>query len=336
MSLATESLEFRGEIGEEISSRDFLKKAEVRLLMMNIAEARFTKKVHLFFKDGSRVQRWYDKLEEASKGEDWDEFRKLFLVEFPAKEMAEVSEADMRKELLTKRITTEELGTKDKSTKQWTHCKFADTLLEYAKAAGIADTSTDILSIHANLPCILRRQMKDTAKNWADFVKEIKEVDSEWIKEEKADEDRIKKLEERIATPETPRTRTANSLANLQLQTPSNNTQRYTAPQNRSAGAVGENLFTSTTGGQGNLFQANGPRRQQQGSQSYGPRLTTEQKEVLKQNLNAYTQQANSPDGINKWKTEARYHQDQENAFDVGKPHMAEELFALRRQPSRT
>ncbi|KAL0564370.1 hypothetical protein V5O48_017679 [Marasmius crinis-equi] len=243
-------------------------KAEVRLMAMGATEAKYMEKMNLFFLDGSRAERWYKGLAEDA----------LFLQEFPSREVAKVTESKRRKELLALRLKIEELGKKDKDSKQWSHNTFADTLLEYTRAAGIAETSTDILSIHSTMPSILKKLALD-----------IKD-----IKREKETEDRLTALERAsstLITRRTPHSKLATTLANTQISTSSNQQQRYT-PQNRT------DPFSSPSGGRGNLFQ------RQAMQQTATPRLMEEQKNILKANIRNYTQRPNTEEGEARWLVE--------------------------------
>ncbi|KAL0564374.1 hypothetical protein V5O48_017674 [Marasmius crinis-equi] len=265
--ISADDLEFKGEVMEKVSSKDFLKKAE----------------------------------------------------EFSSREVAKATESERRKELLVLRLKTEELGKKDKDSKQWSHNAFADTLLEYKQAAGIAETSTGILSIHSTMPRILRKLVKDSAKTWTNFTNAIKALDIEDIKREKETEDRLMGLERVSST----------RIASETISTLSNQQQRYT-PQSRA------DPFSSPSRGRENLFQ------RQVAQQTATLRLAEEQKNVLKANIRNYTQQLNTEEGEARWLVElvvfgkkwgkvlfsqdivypyrpGAYHWAWENASDVGR-----------------
>jgi hypothetical protein len=111
--MTTVAPEYAGGTDEKMNSKDFLRKAEVHMLGMNITEDRFAKKVHLLFKAGSRVDAWYEKLDDKVKAGNWDDFKKAFLEEFPAPEVARPTSSEHRKDLLALRLTLKELGTRD-------------------------------------------------------------------------------------------------------------------------------------------------------------------------------------------------------------------------------
>ncbi|KAL0565473.1 hypothetical protein V5O48_016551 [Marasmius crinis-equi] len=298
MAISMDDLEFRGDVGEKLSSKNFLKKAEMQLMVMGATQAEYIEKMDLFLLYGSRAEKWWEELSEEAKGGGWVAFKKLFLIEFPPREVVKVTESERRRELLALRLKTEELGTKDKETKQWTHNAFADTLLEYAQAAGIAETSTNILSVHGTLPSILKKLVKDLAKTWVEFVAAIKALDIEEIKREKETEDQItalKRVSSTLITPETPRSKLTTTLANMQISTTASQQQHY-ALQNRAQG--GNDPFSSPSRGRGNLFQRQKPQ------QNAAPRLTEEQRNVLKANIANYTQQPNTEAGEARWLVE--------------------------------
>ncbi|KAL0569208.1 hypothetical protein V5O48_012761 [Marasmius crinis-equi] len=297
MAISADDLEFRGDVGEKLSLKDFLKKAEMRLMAMGATQVEYIEKMDLFLPHGSRAEKWWEELSKEVKGRGWVAFKKLFLVEFPPREVAKVTESKREKELLALRLKTEELGTKDKETKQWTHNVFADTLLEYARAVGITETSTDILNVHSTLPSILKKLVKDSAKTWVEFIAAIKALDIKDIKREKETEDRLTALKRALSTlitPKTPQSKLANSLMNTQISTPANQQQQQYAPQ-QSQAQGGADPFSSPSRGRGNLFQ------RQAAQQTASLRLTEEQKNVLKASTASYTQQLNTDAGKARW-----------------------------------
>ncbi|KAL0564447.1 hypothetical protein V5O48_017600, partial [Marasmius crinis-equi] len=71
MAISTDDLEFRGDVGEKLSSKDFLKKAEMRLMVMGATQAEYVEKMDLFLPHGSRAEKWWEELSEEAKGGGW-------------------------------------------------------------------------------------------------------------------------------------------------------------------------------------------------------------------------------------------------------------------------
>ncbi|THU92471.1 hypothetical protein K435DRAFT_862436 [Dendrothele bispora CBS 962.96] len=292
-----ERTQFSGDIDEKINSKDFLRTAESQLLTMGVAEAKFAKKVTLFFKAGSRVDTWYEELSQEVKDGDWDKFSSEFLKEFPSTQIAKPTESEHRKELLACRITVEELGTRDEDTQEWTHHRFARKLFNLAKAAKIASSSSDIIAVHENLPRMIRGKVKEDAKNWEEFTESIRKLEVQWIKDRKEEEERIRKMEAKlVAMPETPSKALARSLASTTLNTSRDNgyrPQRSQTPTNRTRS--NEDVFNATGGGHSNFAAPVYPRRQI-------PSLNETQKTTLRANVDMYKQKPNTSEGIEEWK----------------------------------
>ncbi|KAF5349041.1 hypothetical protein D9758_012709 [Tetrapyrgos nigripes] len=276
--MTTSIPKFTGETDEKLNPVDFLRDAEVYMIGSNIPEERMGKKMHLFFKAGSRADTWYRELGEEKKA-GWDNFSDEFLKEFPAPEVAKPTSSERRKELLAMRITWAELGTRDKDTQEWTHQRFAHRLLDIAKAAGIAESSSDIVSVHENLPKVLRRNVSVEAKTWQEFTTAIKNVGVQTIKDAKEDEDKLKEVEDKlrrveeqstrtVLIPETPSKPLARAFANAQISTPP------------PALPFAKKPATS--------------------------RLNEAQKATLRANVDAYEQRPNTKQGENDWKNDVK------------------------------
>ncbi|THU87277.1 hypothetical protein K435DRAFT_867433 [Dendrothele bispora CBS 962.96] len=263
-----ERTQFSGDIDEKINSKDFLRTAESQLLTMGVAEAKFAKKVTLFFKAGSRVDTWYEELNQEVKDGDWDKFSSEFLKEFPSTQIAKPTEFEHRKELLACRITVEELGTRDEDTQEWTHHRFARKLFNLAKAAKIAGSSSDIIAVHENLPRMIRGKVKEDAKDWEEFTESIRKLEVRWIKDRKEEEKGSGRW--RQSWP-----------------------QRSQTPANRTGS--NEDVFNATGGGRSNFAAPVYPRRQI-------PSLNETQKTTLRANVDMYKQKPNTSEGIEEWK----------------------------------
>ncbi|KAK7451693.1 hypothetical protein VKT23_012372 [Stygiomarasmius scandens] len=260
---------------------------------MGIPEDKFPKKVALFFKAGSRVDGWYDELEDKVKNGSSDDFTDEFLKEFPSIKVAKPTESERRRELLAMKLQTSELGKRDENTQEWSHQKFARNLLEVAKAAGISKTTSDIIAAYEKLPKMIREKAKEDAKDWTEFVESIQTIEVKWIREKLEDEERIKKLEAKVAATvlETPSKALARGLANTTLDS-QYRPQRAQNPKPRSNN---EDVFNTNTGGRSNWTAPVGTRRQ-------AASLNDTQKTTLRANIDAYVQKPNTNEGIDTYK----------------------------------
>ncbi|KAK1233954.1 hypothetical protein PQX77_002854 [Marasmius sp. AFHP31] len=298
-------LEWGGNPGEKISSKAFLKKAEITMVGMGKKSEELVEAVELFYKSGSRVEKWHEGLSEEDKKGGWKKYKELLLAEFPATEVVAKSPAEYIKDLVALRLPLEGLDVRDPETNLWAHQKFANQLFELAKAGEIAATASDIVSVHKNLPELFHSLVKDDAANWTAFRDSLKGVDIRIIREKlktAKDIEDIRAQQQRATTaPDTPRTRLANSFSNIQMG----------QSTGRGQGSAGD-PFAANTGGRGNL-QYQGARQNQMGQTNQrppprAPRLNEAQKETLRGNVNRYEQRQNNPQGVALWQQDVANH----------------------------
>ncbi|KAK7040681.1 hypothetical protein VNI00_009587 [Paramarasmius palmivorus] len=333
--MANTNLEYTGEFNDPLDSKNFLRKAEGEMALRQYKEAKYADKIHLFLKVGSAVDIWYEELEDEVKKGGWDEFKKRFLEEFKSATVAKPSASEKRRELLELTITVDELGNRHETSREWMHVRFARQLLDVAKAAGIANTSSDMVGVYEKLPRIIKSKAMDNAKDWAEFTKSISDIDVKYIKEERAVEDRIRAIEKQM---ETPSKGLARTLAATSINAATPNVGRPGTTQMPQK-ADDSTVFSSAGGGQGNLSY-NRPRQP--------PILNNSQKTTLRANVTAYKQHPSTQEGVTayindmaafglKWGNarfnenmvfpyaQEHYHQGPENASHVGKEAMGKE-----------
>ncbi|KAJ8093928.1 hypothetical protein PM082_009806 [Marasmius tenuissimus] len=292
------NLEWGGEVGEKMSSKMFLKKAEIAFGQMMKKPDEFVEGVELFFKEGSRAEKWHSELTEAQKEAGWRTYKSLLMAEFPAREIVTRKPADFIKELLEMQLSIDGLEVKDKETNQWPHQKFADTVYGLAKAGSIADTAAYIVSVHKNLPRFLQVHVDEEASDWAAFRDALKKVDIKVIREKletARDIQTLRAHQVALQAPNTPRTKLANSFGNIQIhQGPAQPRQG-----NQASAATTADPFRTNTGGRGNIQYQGAQQRQTQARVS---RLTPAQKETLRENVNRYEQRPDTPQGHILWR----------------------------------
>ncbi|KAK1224566.1 hypothetical protein PQX77_012520 [Marasmius sp. AFHP31] len=304
-------LEWGGNPGEKLSSKAFLKKAEITMVGMGKKQEELVDSVELFYKSGSRVEKWHEGLTEEEKKGGWKKYKELLLAEFPATEVVAKSSAEYIKDLVALRLPMEGLDVRDPETNLWAHQKFANQLFELAKAGEIANTASDIVSVHKNLPELFHPLVKDDAANWTAFRDSLKGVDIRVIREKlktaKDIEDIRTQQQRTIRAPDTPGTRLANSFSNVQIGQAQ---PRYGGQGAGRGQAPAVDPFATTTGGRGNL-QYQGHQQGQQANQRpppRGSRLNEAQKETLRGNVNRYEQRQNNPQGIALWQQDVAGH----------------------------
>ncbi|KAJ8073800.1 hypothetical protein PM082_012078 [Marasmius tenuissimus] len=304
-----------GEVGEELTSKNFLKRAEGWLVQTQKSKTNYTKLVKLFYKDGSRAEKWHEDLTKGEKEKGWDHYSDLLLKAFPMRETVTTKPTDYIKELHVLQLEMEGLDVKNKEKNQWPHQKFADNLWELSVAGGISTTASDIYSVYKELPSIIQSLVNDEADNWKTFTDELRGIDIKVVEEKLGTAKAIEELKVKqtaLQAPGTPATQLANSFSNIYIgQAPVQ--PRYRNQGNRAPAA---DPFMSNTGSCGNLFQGvqyQQPQQQQQityqqpQQQIYQQplrrsQLTDAQKEMLKANVNCYKQKPNTPEGMVLWR----------------------------------
>ncbi|KAK1228235.1 hypothetical protein PQX77_008747 [Marasmius sp. AFHP31] len=308
-------LEWGGNPGEKMSSKAFLKKAEITMVGMGKKSEEMVEAVELFYKSGSRAEKWHEGLSEEDKKGGWKKYKELLLAEFPATEVVAKSPAEYIKDLVALRLPLEGLDVRDPETNLWAHQKFANQLFELAKAGEIAATASDIISVHKNLPELFHPLVKDDAANWTAFRDSLKEVDIRVIREKlktaKDIEDIRAQQQRATRAPDTPGTRLANSFSNVQIGQGSGQSRYGSQGMGRGQGQAGDS-FAANTGGRGNLqYQGNHQNQTAQTNQrppARTPRLNEAQKETLRGNVNRYEQRQNNPQGVALWQQDVASH----------------------------
>ncbi|KAK1223475.1 hypothetical protein PQX77_013651 [Marasmius sp. AFHP31] len=248
MATNTSMPSWEGKVGEELTSKNFLKRAEGWLVQTQKNEADYTKLVKLFYKDGSRAEKWHEELAKGERDKGWDHYSELLLKEFPTRATVTKKTTDYIQELHALRLGTEGLDVKNKEKNQWPHQKFADDLWELSVAAGISNMPSDIYSIHKELPAIFHTLVSNDTENWKDFMDKLRKVDIKVVKERLGTVKAIEELKERQTTlqaPGTPTTRLTNSFGNVRIgQAPAQ--PRYGNQGNRTPPV---DPFTTNAGG---------------------------------------------------------------------------------------
>ncbi|KAL0069610.1 hypothetical protein AAF712_003268 [Marasmius tenuissimus] len=244
-----------GEVGEELTSKNFLKRAEGWLVQTQKSKTNYTKLVKLFYKDGSRAEKWHEDLTKGEKEKGWDHYSDLLLKAFPMRETVTTKPTDYIKELHVLQLEMEGLDVKNKEKNQWPHQKFADNL------------------VYKELPSIIQSLVNDEADNWKTFTDELRGIDIKVVEEKLGTAKAIEELKVKqtaLQAPGTPATQLANSFSNICIgQAPVQ--PRYRNQGNRAPAA---DPFMSNTGSCGNLFQGVQYQQPQQQQQNNVPTAT--------------------------------------------------------------
>ncbi|KAJ6565270.1 hypothetical protein DFH09DRAFT_1035000 [Mycena vulgaris] len=206
--------------------------------------------------ENSPAEKWF-KAQPASTTPftTWAALEAAFHTRFPGPEKAERTPQEWERQLVTMKLSLGELGStvKVSGAEVFAHIHFATRLLEIARLAGIADTTSGIWQSRDALPEVLREKIPAVHTTWVTYTNAIKDVDRIHIREGVEKAKKAQELDRRVAeidarTPLTPVSKMAAQLSRAGLTTP-----RATTTPLPVQARVGGDTFGGG-GGQGNLF----------------------------------------------------------------------------------
>ena len=220
-----------------------------------------------FLQADSVADEWFEDLAKEDK-KDWNAIQNSFRKRWPRKKASKKSVEEYEEDITGLRLKVEDLGKKEKVTGRevYSHIAWADKMATVVRGAKLEATTTYIGHVRKELPKLLREKVGTGHADWAAFLQAVRDVDPDHIRdgvdawkkeqetrrkdqeEQEALRKRIQQLEKATASPTAPlrQQMTTFSLGN-QVSQPQNPVQQHIPNPT--------NPFTSTTGGQGNLFQ---------------------------------------------------------------------------------
>lgn len=280
---------FQGDKEDE-NPEDFLR-AFFRRMGNNTDNTRKAQFPHYLQAD-SVADDWYAELTEDDK-KTWADIEAAFKKRWPRKKQVKKTAEEYEEEIVDNTLKTEDLAKKEKIAGRdvYSHIAWADRMATIVKGAKLQKTTTHIRQVRKNLPTILREKIGTGHDDWDDFLKSVRDVDIDYIrdsverwtkeqKEQKNIERRIQLLETVSKSPTAPLRHQLSSVA-ISTQPPTTSSMgNFTNP------------FTNPGGGQGNLRFTPAPLPPQYNKPaqpSYTPRPppTEEQKAELRSLLNS-------------------------------------------------
>lgn len=210
-----------------------------------------TKKVQFpyYLQPYSVADEWYSDLVDEDK-KSWMDIETAFRKRWPKKNQVKKTAEEYEDEILGRKLTPEDLGKKEKvaGMEVYSHVAWADKMATTVKSAKLEKATTLIRQVRKNLPAILREKVGATHADWEAFLKAVREVDIECIRDsiDRRNEEQAA-IDQRFRTLETlSRSPTAPLRQQLSTVTISNQ------PPNPRTTIAGD-PFVNTGGGQGNL-----------------------------------------------------------------------------------
>lgn len=248
----------------------------------------------------SVADEWYANLKQEEK-KSWTTIEAAFHERWPRKEQVKKTEEEYEDEILGRKLKTEDLGKRETiaGMEVYSHVAWADKMATTVKGAKLEKTTTHLRQIRKELPDILREKVGTGHLNWGAFLKAVREVDVEYIKDsidiqnrkQAAIDKRI--LETMSKSPTAPLRQQLSAIAIASRpQVPSANV------------AVVGDPFTNASGGQGNIRFTTNPTapRQTTGRPPFTgtnprPAPTAEQKAEIRILMNRLPHHPDTPAG---------------------------------------
>ena len=235
----------------------------------------------------SVADEWYADLLDDDK-KSWGDVEAAFKKRWPRKKQVKKSDEEYEDEILGRKLKTEDLGKKEKvaGREVYTHVAWADKMATSVKGTRWEKTTNQLRQVRKELPNIIREKVGTGHQDWDSFLKEVREVDIEYIrdsidirnKDQAAIDQRFRMLETISKSPTAPLRHQLTSVA-ISNQHPAPTTT-----------AVLGDPFTNSGGGQGNLRLPTSPAAPRQNRPPFtGPRPvpTLEQKTELRALINS-------------------------------------------------
>jgi hypothetical protein len=238
----------------------------------------------------SVADEWYSELVDDEK-KSWGDIVKAFQKRWPKRIQVKKTKDEYEDEVLGRKLKVEDLGKKEKiaGMEVYSHVAWADKMAASVKGAKLEKTTTHIRQVRKDLPTMVREKIGTTHANWEDFLKTVREIDIEYIrdsidiqdKQQAAIDQRFRMYEAVSNSPTAP--------LRHQLSTVAISSTRPSVPN---ATAVGD-PFANSGGGQGNLRFATNPAALRQARPPFTgpnprPPPTLEQKEEISTLLSKY------------------------------------------------
>ena len=200
----------------------------------------------------SVADEWYADLVDNEK-KTWGDIENAFKKRWLRKKQVKKTDDEYEDEILGRKLKTEDLGKKEKiaGREVYTHIAWADKMATSVKGAKWEKTTNHLRQVRKDLPNILREKIGTGHNNWEDFLKSVRDVDVEYIKdsidirnkEKAAIDQQLCALETLSRSPTAPLCQQLSTVA-ISSQAPASNPH------------VGD-PFANTSGGRGNLAFVN-------------------------------------------------------------------------------
>jgi hypothetical protein len=173
---------FWGDRDDE-NPQDFLR--SFNRAMGDKSDAHKQKQFINFLHADSVADDWYEALDAAIRA-DWALVEAAFHTRWPKIAVVKKTSTEYEEELLGLRLKDEELGRKETvaGRETYTHVIWADKMQKLAKGAGVETGTIYIGQVRKMLPTIIKDKVADKHADWTAFLKAVRDIDVEYIKDE--------------------------------------------------------------------------------------------------------------------------------------------------------
>ncbi|KIM34953.1 hypothetical protein M413DRAFT_79884 [Hebeloma cylindrosporum] len=182
-----------------------------------------------FLQADSVADDWYEELPAADKV-DWAAIEVAFRKRWPRKQQVKKTKEEYEEEIMGLLLKMEDLGKKEKVAGRdvYSHVAWADKMAMIVRGAKLEDTTTYIGQVRKKLPKLLREKTGAGHDNWTTFLKAVRDIDTDHIKEgvdiwkedqaeQAAIKQRIQQLEKLTTPTPAPRRSPANPSTQFQV-----------------------------------------------------------------------------------------------------------------------
>ncbi|KIM37852.1 hypothetical protein M413DRAFT_76511 [Hebeloma cylindrosporum] len=154
-----------------------------------------------FLQADSVADEWYEDLSAADRA-SWATIESAFRKRWPRKQQVKKTKEEYEEEIAGLLLNIEDLGKKEKVAGRdvYSHIAWADKMATIVRGAKLEDTTTYIGQVRKKLPKLLREKIGAGHEDWTSFLKAVRDVDTDHIREgvaiwreEQADQAAIKR-----------------------------------------------------------------------------------------------------------------------------------------------
>ena len=127
---------------------------------------------------------WFSDLVDNDK-KTWEDIESAFRKRWPRKKQTKKTDEEYEDKIMGRKLRTEDLGKKEKVAGReiYTHIAWANKMATSVKQAKWETTTNHLRQVRKELPNILREKIGTGHADWEEFLKAVRDVDVEYIRD---------------------------------------------------------------------------------------------------------------------------------------------------------